>query len=162
MVVGAHAVMAHGFPRTSTDIDFVVHVPFSEEPKVEAMLRGLGHEEIERRKDEWGRRLVVESDGLEIEVFLTPTHPVYDREYDRRVVLDYRGEPIPFLSPEDLVVRKLVNTKLRRGHDFDDAIGVLVVQRDRIDRQYLRTHCGFYRVGELLERAIKEAEAADA
>lgn len=161
MVVGAHAVMVHGFARLSSDIDFVVHLPLTDDPKVEAVLRGLGHQKIERRRDEWGHRLVVEAGGLEIEVFLTPPNPVYDREYSRRVVVDFRGEPIPFLSAEDVVVRKLVNTRLRRGHDYDDAVGVIVVQREHLDREYLRTHCAFYRVGELLERAFKDAEAAD-
>lgn len=159
MVVGAHAVMVHGFARLSSDIDFVVHLPHADEPKVEAVLRAMGYQEIERRSDEWGRRLVVETDGLEIEVYFTPPNPVYDREYARRIVIEYRGEALPFLSAEDVVVRKLVNTKLRRGHDFDDAVGVLIVQGDRLDREYVRTHCTFYRVGDLLERAIKEAEA---
>lgn len=159
MVVGAHAVAAHGFARMSSDIDFVLHLPLTEEPAVERALSEMGFTAIERRRDEWGRRLVVEDEGLEVEMFLTPPNIIYDREYSRRVELDYHGERVPFISPEDLVLRKLVNTRLRRGHDYDDAVGVLAVQQGRVDLQYLRQHCALYRICDLLERAISKAEA---
>lgn len=161
MVVGAHAVMAHGFARMSSDIDFVIHLPLADEPKIAAVLREMGFSEIESRRDEWGRRLVVDAGGLEIEVFITPPNIVYDREYARRTIIEYRGEPIPFLSPEDLVLRKLVNTRLRRGHDYDDAVGVLIVQRGKIDLAYLRQHCALYRMCDVLERAVAKAAAAE-
>lgn len=157
MVVGAHAVAAHGSARMSSDIDFVLHMPLTREPEVGATLSEMGFAQIERRRDEWGRRLVVEEGGLEVEIFLTPPNVVYDR----RVELEYHGERVPFLSPEDLVLRKLVNTRLRRGHDYDDAVGVLALQRGRLDLGYLRQHCAVYRICELLERAIAKAEATE-
>lgn len=90
----------------------------------------------------------------------TFTNPVHDREFDRRVGVVIRGEDLPFLSAEDLVLRKLVNVRLRRGSDYDDVVSVLATQGGAIDLAYLRAHAGFYRVGELLERAVKEAENA--
>lgn len=162
MVVGAHAVMAHGVVRSSGDIDFVVHLPSSEKGRIERVLKGLGHTEIQERKDEWGFRLVVETEGgLEVEIFLTPANEVFDREYDRRVERAVRGHPLPFIGPEDLVLRKLVNTRLRRGPDFEDAVGVLAVQKGAIDLSWLRRACSVCRVCELLERAISAAEAAE-
>ncbi len=75
---------------------------------------------------------------------------------------DLDGARVPFLSPEDLVLRKLVNTRLRRGYDYDDAVSVLIVQADSFDHAYLRAHCALYRVCELFEKALAEADAARA
>lgn len=162
MVVGSMAVSAHGLPRSSNDVDFVIHLPFSEHARVRAVLERFGHVDIETRKDEFGQRLVVEpTPGIMLELFFTPRNVVYDREYDRRVVIPFRGLDLPFISPEDLALRKLVNTRLRRGLDYDDVVGLLAVQRDAIDLAYLRAHAAFYRVGELLERAIADAAAVD-
>lgn len=162
MVVGAHAVMAHGVVRSSGDIGFVVHLPSSEKARVAAVLRKLGHDEIQERKDERGFRLVVEtSGGLEVEVFPTPPKEVLDREYQRRVERTLRGQPIPFIGPEDLVLHKLVNTRLRRGPDLEDAVGVIAVQKGAIDLAWLRRACSAYRVCEVLEQAIQAAEAAE-
>lgn len=163
MLVGAYAVAAHGFPRATGDIDFVVHLPFEERERVRSVIAKSEATNIHERVDpQWGKRLAADlPSGLTIEIFLTPRSQVHDREYERRVTIDLEGEPTPVLSAEDLVLRKLVNVRLRRGVDFDDAIGILVRQGSRLDFAYLRAHAGFYRVGELLTRAIKEAEGAE-
>ncbi|MEA3199087.1 MAG: hypothetical protein QOE90_515 [Thermoplasmata archaeon] len=161
MIVGAFAVMAHGLPRTSGDLDIVVHLPFEHRDRVRAILEKLGGTGIEERRDEWGKRIVADTpSGLEVEVFFTPPNVVYDREYARRRAVPVTGRAIPFISPEDLVLRKLVNTRLRRGLDYDDAVGVLRVQGEAIDLAYLRAHCVLYRVCDLLERAIQDAAAS--
>jgi hypothetical protein len=163
MVVGAFAVMVHGLPRTTGDIDVVVHLPFSERARVVPVLDTLGMTDLEERRDEFGQRLAgIIEPGLLVEVFFTPRTIVYDREYDRRVTQEFEGELIPFLSPEDLVLRKLVNTRLRRGPDYRDVVGILAVQGDAVDLAYLRAHAGFYRVGDLLERALAEAREVSA
>ena len=163
MLVGAYAVAAHGFPRASGDIDLVVHLPFEQRGRVRALLEQEGLANVHERIDAaWGKRLAADlPSGLTLEVFFTPANPVHDREYARRVVVDLRGERIPVLSPEDLVLRKLVNIRLRRGLDYDDAVGVLVRQGPRMDLAYLRAHAEFYRVSEHLERALKDAAATE-
>jgi hypothetical protein len=163
MLVGAFAVAAHGLIRTTGDIDFVLHMPFEERGRVLDLLRRHGLEEVRERLDpQWGKRLAADlPSGLMLEVFFTPPSVVHDREYDRRVFVELQDERIPILAPEDLVLRKLVNTRLRRGLDYDDAVGVIARQGARLDLDYLRAHASFYRVGDLLERAIKEAKGAE-
>lgn len=163
MVVGAFAVSVHGLARTSSDIDFVVHLSFDEREKVARILRAHGLEEIEERVDpQWGKRLAADlPSGLVLEIFLTPRNAVHDREYDRRVPIEVRGEPVPFTSAEDLVLRKLVNTRIRRGLDYDDAVGIIATQGARLDLGYLRKHCAVHRVCDLLERAVAEAVDAE-
>lgn len=95
--------------------------------------------------------------GLDLELFFTYGHPLYQREFDRRVLKPFRGREIPFISPEDLILRKLVNTRLRTKHDLDDAISVARVQGGRLDIAYLRDHCGVHRACQLLEDVLETA-----
>lgn len=162
MVVGAFAAMAYGHPRTTTDIDVVLHLPFAERGSVVPLAEELGDGPLEERQDpQWGQRLVaLLPSGVELELFFTKGHPCYAREFERRVLITFRGEQIPFLSPEDLILRKLVNSKLRTKHDIDDAVNVARVQGDRLDLGYLREHCGVQRVCGLLEEVLEEAGLA--
>lgn len=163
MIVGAYAVAVHGLPRSTNDIDVVIHMPFDKRGPVEELLRRHGVTNVHERLDpQWGKRLAgTLPSGLIIELFFTPPSPVHDREFQRRVVVVIRGQEVPFLSAEDLVLRKLVNLRLRRGSDYDDVVSVLAMQGDAIDLGYLRAHAGFYRVGDVLERAIKEAAGSE-
>lgn len=163
MVVGACAVAVHGLPRSSSDIDIVIHVSFEERGRVEEILHRHAIAEVHDRIDpQWGKRLAGKlPSGLTLDLFFTPPDPVHDREYSRRVLVSVDGDEIPFISAEDLIPRKLVNLRLRRGCDFDDAVGVIATQGARLDLVYLRAHAAFCRVGEILERAVKDAAAAE-
>ncbi|HLE95881.1 MAG TPA: hypothetical protein VI997_00790 [Candidatus Thermoplasmatota archaeon] len=163
MVVGASAVAIHGLPRSSDDIDIVIHTPFEQRARVADLLRRHALANVHERIDpQWGKRLAGDLPSeMTLELFFTPPNPVHDREFARRVFVSVRGEEVPFISAEDLVLRKLVNMRLRHGLDYDDVVGVIATQGRALDLEYLRAHAGFYRVGEILERAIKEAAGAE-
>lgn len=163
MIVGAYAVAAHGLPRSTNDLDFVIHAPFEQRGLVADLLKRHAVADVHERIDpQWGKRLAgTLPSGLVLEIFFTPASQVHDREFDRRVFVPIRGEDLPFLSAEDLVLRKLVNMRLRRGSDYDDVVSVLATQGAGIDISYLRAHAGFYRVVDILERAVKDASAVE-
>lgn len=158
MVVGAFAVMAYGMARMTHDIDIVVRMPYEERDVVADIFDAKGLPYEEKVDPVWGKRLMaLHPSQMKIEVFFTPEHPFHVREYERRRLLDYHGVEVPFQSPEDLVLRKLVNTRHRHGHDYDDVLTVLAVQGEELDVEYIREHCGAHRVCDLFERAWKEA-----
>lgn len=159
MVVGAYAVFAYGMARFSDDIDIVVRLPYEEREVVAEIfeVRGLPYEE--KVDPMWGKRLMaLHPSQMRIEVFFTPDHPLHVREYERRQVREYHGVEVPFQSPEDLILRKLVNTKLRRAEDYDDVLSVILTQGDALDLDYIREHCGVQRICELFERALEDAK----
>ncbi len=160
MIVGAFAVMAHGRPRTTADVDLAIHLPFKDRAKVGNIVESIGDGTIEERiSPEWGKRLVTtHPSGLNIEVFFVAGHSFYEREFERRVRKRFRGRTVPFISPEDLILRKLVNTKKRRGPDLEDALAVARVQGQALDTEYLREHCAVHRVCSLVERIASAAE----
>lgn len=159
MVVGAFAVMAHGRPRTTADIDISVHLRFEKRERLRDLLEGLGEGLEERVAPEWGKRVVVtHPSGLDIEVFFTAGHPFYAREFERKVKKPFRGRPVPFISPEDLILRKLVNTRKRRGPDWEDAVSVARVMGSQLDLAYLRENCAVHRVCGQVDRLARTAD----
>ncbi len=159
MVVGAFAAAAYGEPRFSQDLDIVIHLPFADSERVQAVMEAAGCNEFQERRDpQWGHRLVAMTpEEIPIEFFFTPDHPLFNREFDRRRLVDVGEGSAWFASAEDMILRKLVNTKLRRKHDLRDAVAMLAVQGNGIDLAYLRAHCRPQRVCALLEAAIEEA-----
>ncbi len=160
MVVGGFAVMAHGRPRATEDIDISIHLPFQDRDQVRPILEELGDGPIEERQDpQWGKRLAtLLPSGLDLEVFFTHGHPLYRREFERRIDVELEGQQVPFISPEDLILRKLVNTRKRRGDDLEDAFAVAKVQGENLDLAYLREHCAPHRVCHRVEEIAQIIE----
>lgn len=158
MIVGALAASVHGEPRATKDVDIVVQLPFEERDRVAALFEARDWPYEEKVDPQWGKRLMADHpSGMDLEIFFAPDHPLHRREFDRRTWIEFHGEELPFLSPEDLVLRKLVNTRLRRGQDYDDVLGVVATQGDSFDVDYVRDHCAAHRVCDRFEQALEEA-----
>lgn len=162
MIVGGFAVGLHGHERPTKDIDIVLQLPFTERDQVKDLIDSLGiTDPVEQVDPQWGKRLSTElPSGLKLEVFFAPDHPWYKEEFARAHKIELAGRDIPVLSPENLILRKLVNTRLRRGQDMIDAVAVAKVQGDQLDIDYLRANCAIHRVCAKLEQALEEAGLA--
>lgn len=155
MIVGANAVMAFAGPRHAADLDVVVHLPFAQRGRLVRLLRKSRCEALQERVDDWGQRVAfLEPGGVPVEAFFTLSHEVYDREFARSVPIDVGGNKVPFISPEELVPRRLENSRLRRGPDFDDAESVLQVPGANFGQDYVRRHCGVYRGCALFQEPL--------
>ena len=129
---GMLAGAIHGYPVATFDVD--VSVGVSEEGwkrVVRAFLRG-GFTSGERPAvHELGTALLKTPGGWNVDLFLET-----DREvFERAVKVEYHGRPIRFLSLEDLLRYKL---EFRRMKDIAHIIGLLRVNKDRIDWEYLK------------------------
>lgn len=135
-----------------------IHLRRDERENVRKRLAGSGLREFEWVADDEGSRWVcLDAAGTMVELFLAGDSDVHAREYARRVTVRIGPMELPFISPEDLVLRKLVNARRRRASDFADAVGVLRVQGDRFDSGYVRRHCAVHRVCASFEDALKAA-----
>jgi hypothetical protein len=68
-----------------------------------------------------------------------------------------------FLSPEDTILSKLEWYRLGNEmseRQWRDVLGILMMNTDRIDRVYLRKWAAELHVGDLLDRALMEADAS--
>lgn len=151
-VFGAQAALVWGRPRLTTDVDVTVQSRVPTRDLVEALdARGFSMRvdgtdafieatrvvPLEHRASGLALDVVLAGPGLE-ELFL-----------ERAVPVDVGGTTVPFISPEDLVVTKLL---AGRDKDIDDVRGVLSERGSTLDMALIRTTL------DLLEDALGQSD----
>jgi len=142
-VFGAQAVLVHGRPRMTEDVDVTVEVAPAALPGLVAALGRAGFQPrvddvaafvararvipFLHRKTGVPLDLVLAGEGLEKE-FLS-----------RAVLVTVGGVRVPMIAPDDLVITKIM---AGRPKDLEDAEGVLAAHRDKIDVPGLRRVLG--------------------
>jgi hypothetical protein len=166
-VVGSFASSILGEPRTTLDIDFAVRLrPDLVGPMVSALASGF-HLDLEAAHAAVARQgsfhAIHHDSVLKVDFFVLGGSPLDDAQMRRRqAIAPVEGtDPQVFVtSAEDLVLRKLA--WFRDGgsapdRHWRDVLGVLKVQRPRLELGYLRRQAGELGLSELLERALDEA-----
>jgi hypothetical protein len=140
------ASIFYGEPRFTNDVDIVVNLPLS---KVSAFCRAfpapafycalLAAEEAVRTKTQFN--ILQPALGVKADVIVAS-----DSEFDRSLMARrIQGELIPGLTamiaaPEDVILKKLEYFKMGGSEKhLRDIAGVVMVQAEAIDREYLAT-----------------------
>jgi predicted nucleotidyltransferase len=139
MVIGGQAVLVHGRPRLTQDIDITLGVGPDALDEVLAIARAAGLDPVPEDPASFVRRTFVlpavqPSTGIRVD-FIFSTTP-YEAEAIRRASrVEIRGVSVPFATPEDLILHKLF---AGRPRDLEDAESVVHRKRDEIDWEYLQ------------------------
>ncbi|MBW2273525.1 MAG: nucleotidyl transferase AbiEii/AbiGii toxin family protein [Deltaproteobacteria bacterium] len=145
---GANALAYYGTPRATADIDVNIFVPATRGHEVLAVLGALGVSADDPALPER-----IERDG-QARVFWQKT-PIdlffsYDALHEssmaRRRVVDFGGDPIHVLSPEDLMTYKVV---FNREKDWRDIAEMVYAANEALDFDYVR---------EWLERILEQGD----
>ena len=165
---GSLASSVHGVARSTLDVDLVADVPGELAGELAADLGGRYYVDEELVREAVRRRssfnLVHLATMVKVDVFLPG-----DADYDRTAFERARLEPLleaapderlPFSTPEDIVLRKLL--WYRDGGEVSerqwaDVRGVLQVQRGALDEAYLELWSSRLAIADLLARARSEA-----
>ncbi len=138
MLIGGQAVLLHGRPRLTEDIDITLGVDPSHLPVVREVSAALELETLPDRVEEFVRDtfvLPVHDVHTAIRVdFIFSTTPYERQAIERAVIVELGGESVPFASAEDLVIHKLF---AGRARDLEDVATVIRRQRTKIDWVYL-------------------------
>ena len=144
LVTGSTASIAYGEPRFTNDIDIVIDLPAD---KVDAFCDAFPEEQFYLNRetvrsavrDAFQFNVIHPTSGLKIDfIVLTPN------EYDRSRAIRRRSLPalddrdVTFASPEDVIIKKMLY--YREGESpkhLRDIGGILRVQLDKLDRQYI-------------------------
>jgi hypothetical protein len=162
------ASSAHGIPRTTLDVDLVANI---ETHHVEQMVQSLQStyyidaSMIESAiKTESSFNLIHLETIIKIDVFILKKD-AFDQQAMRRAVEGTlsMGEAEPFhvrfSSPEDIILHKLSWFRLggeQSERQWKDILGVLNVQRDFLDYDYMHSWAKRKDVDDLLVQAISE------
>ncbi len=138
MVIGGQAVLEHGRPRLTEDIDLTLGIPPRD---LDRLLRAIGE-------------LGLTPSRADAREFVNLTHVLPTRQQDSPLRVDFSmtdspyelqaiargvdvvidGVPVRFATAEDLVIHKVIAW---RGRDIDDIEGVLL-KNPGMDTAYIR------------------------
>jgi hypothetical protein len=165
---GPVASSVHGIPRSTLDADLVADLKLHQ---VAALVEALEDSyyisepmacEAIRRHGSFN--LIHFATSLKIDIFVLGPRP-YDREaFDRRrteALEEAEGDRQFFVaSAEDVILSKLEWYRLGGGvseRQWGDVLGVLKVQGDALDQEYLRRWAAELGLSGLLERGLQDA-----
>ncbi len=144
-ITGGMAVFVWARPRFTADIDIVVLLKAAEMPRLAAALRELGEAgyiDEEMMRDALERHgefnFIDGVTGMKVDFWAVGGRPFDEIQMHRRIAKEILGRRIYFVSPEDLILNKLL--WLREGESAkqrEDIESILKIQQD-LDWEYLK------------------------
>lgn len=157
-MVGSFASNQYGIPRSTEDADFVVMLGTT---SVIEIGRRLGPEfhldpqmAFETFTGTFRYEIHVPEINFRIELFLLSDDP-YDRErFERRQARPVQGQPVHFLSPEDVIITKL---RWARSKDLEVVREVIAVQdpERRLNWDYIHAWTGRHGTQSRLDEILR-------
>lgn len=162
-VMGGIAVRVYGIPRATYDVDFTVAVDRPRLPELYRAIRELGYTVPEQYEQGWvdrvagmpvvKARLYLEGRGVDVDLFLA------ESRFQKELLARRRREQIDelavwFVSPEDLILLKLIS---HRPRDLAD-IGDILFTQGQLDETHMRKWAEQLEVIEPLQRVLAEQE----
>ncbi len=159
LITGSEAVAVFGLPRHSADVDVAVRATRAQ---VKRVLESNGLSLV-LGSAEYRDMLVFEStEHIRVDIWFTPEIPWEVAAFDRRIPIEVGGEMLWFVSPEDLLIRKLWRySRERHVIDLEDVRSILATTTD-LDSRYLEEIAGVTRTLPLLRQLLTEAQDARA
>jgi len=171
LIGGSVASSILGEPRATLDVDIVADLKlFHVQPLVEAMTGEFFIDEMMvteaiKRKSSFN---VIHLDTMQkVDIFILSNQPLAQLEMQRRQQLIITQNPKRlawFPSPEDIILQKLIWYRLGGGvsdRQWRDVLGVLKVQADRLDFNYLAEWAETLNLTDLMAQVLSEAGLND-
>ncbi len=166
-VGGSLASSLHGVMRSTLDVDIVADMRLEHiQPLVDALSQEF-YTDVEMMRDAIERRgsfnLIHYETAFKVDFFIRKLRAYDQLQLERRVLAEIATDPeqsIYVVSPEDIILAKLEWYRLGgqvSDRQWRDVLGVLKTRAGELDLAYLREWAGELQVGDLLERALREA-----
>jgi hypothetical protein len=167
-VGGSVASLAHGFYRTTADVDIIADIRMKDIQPLVQRLQDAFYIDADMIKEAIKHRsefnLLHYNTMFKVDVFIQKNRP-FDLEVRSRVeegTLTDSQNDRPFFveSPEDVVLTKLEWYKMGgevSERQWKDVLGVLKLRGTALELQYLRHWAAVLDINDLLERALEDA-----
>jgi hypothetical protein len=162
---GSIASSIAGEPRTTIDIDIVAALDESDVPAiVRAFTEDFYVDEHALRRavrDRASTNLIHQASQIKVDIHVAGGTPLDSQQLERRRAVEIApGQTLHVHPPEDILLQKL--RWYRKGGELSDRqwrdiLGIVRVQGERLDRDYLQRNAPILGVGDLLERALAQA-----
>ncbi|MCR4318054.1 MAG: nucleotidyltransferase [Planctomycetes bacterium] len=137
MIIGGQAVMKHGEPRVTKDIDITLALDVSEANRIYAAMESLRLTSLAGNEDFVRKTMVLPAKDEESQIgidFIFSTSALEHEAIKRASSFEIEGTAAKFISAEDLVIHKIV---AGRARDIEDAKSVIAKQT-KLDTKYVR------------------------
>lgn len=166
MISGSFGSSFYGKPRATNDIDLVISPT---KKQLDNFIQSLGDDYYvsqEAASDAFLRRSMFNvidiETGWKADLIILKNRPFSLEEFNRRRKSAVAGVTVDAVSPEDAILSKLEWAKISESdRQFQDALGVAVVQWNSLDKEYLRKWAQELEVEDLLERLFQNVEEAN-
>lgn len=163
-VMGGIAVRVHGIPRPTYDVDIAVTAAPDRLAHLFDAAERVGYTIPDAYRGGWLDRVadmplvklrtyVEEGKGIDVDLFITESS-FQESLMARRVSCDFMDRQIDVVSPEDLVLLKLL---ANRPRDLGDIQDIRFMQR-QLDEQYMRSWAAPLGIIARLESLLQEPE----
>ncbi|MEE8592022.1 MAG: hypothetical protein V3T35_11965 [Spirochaetia bacterium] len=164
MVSGSISSTFYGRPRSTQDIDIIIEAKIENLQELvkilqnkkyyadeEAAAEALSHTSIFNVFDA--------SSGYKADLIIRKDRPYSIEEFKRRRTVDVLGLSIHLVAPEDAILSKLEWAKKGQSERqfTTDALGVAIVQSDKLDFEYMQTWARILDIEDYLNRLIEES-----
>ena len=164
MITGSLGSSVHGTPRSTQDIDIVIHPTRA---GLLRLVRALPQDQYYVSEDSALRALansgqfnVIDyATGWKVDFIIRKNRPFSVTEFDRREVETVQDLALFVARPEDVLLSKLEWAKSGGSkRQLDDAAGILQAQGEKLDREYLERWARELEVVEELEKVSQMAD----
>lgn len=152
-VAGAVAANAYRDPRATTDLDLVVQIRAAQFPAVAAALEGGGWQMFRRSPESEYPDIVRLRHPTYFPTDLLLVKTPYQEEALRRSRAGAEPGSLRFLSPEDVVIHKLIAYRHRDRADIHE----ILLSGPPLDRAYVERWCEFWDILPRWEESLAEA-----
>ncbi|MBW2698865.1 MAG: nucleotidyl transferase AbiEii/AbiGii toxin family protein [Deltaproteobacteria bacterium] len=138
MLIGGQAVLVHGQPRLTEDIDITLGIDPTQLGTVLDVCSALALDPIPEDVEGFVTETFVlpalhGESGIRIDFIFSTTS--YEREAIARAEHhELAGVPIPFATAEDLIIHKLF---AGRARDWEDAVSIVRRKREGLDWEFI-------------------------
>lgn len=163
-VMGGLAVRVYAIPRPTHDADFTIAIDRDRLPALYDEVRNLGYSVPETFDSGWVDtvagmplvrfRLYLENHGIDVDVFLAESE-FQQQIIARRQRVELDSSPLMLVSPEDLILLKLLAGRPRDHTDVQDILFTLGV----LDEQYMRHWAKELGLSQKLENVLNQPPA---
>ncbi|MEK9174507.1 MAG: nucleotidyl transferase AbiEii/AbiGii toxin family protein [Patescibacteria group bacterium] len=162
-ITGGFAISVWGRPRATFDVDIVVHLV---EPKVAPLAKALrkisefGYIDEDAAREAIDRlgefNFIDPETGVKVDFWIMKKTPAGRSEFERRIIKKIDGQEVSFISPEDLVLNKLLwYQKSLSSRHLEDAESVLKISGGKLDKKYLKLWAKKLGVADVLTKLLK-------
>jgi len=163
MLSGSVSSSFHGQPRATRDVDIVI-APTEKQlldfvnslredyyVSLEAVRQALAHKST--------FNVIDNQSSWKVDFIIRKDRPFSHQEFRRRCTVKIKGIDVWATSPEDTILSKLEWAKDSHSEQqFRDALGVAVVQWDRLDMDYLYKWANQLQVESSLKQMLEQAK----